>query len=228
MIYPITRYTLFPFVRFFIKKTEGLENLPTSGPFIIACKHLGPFDGIFIAAVIIPYLKRKISFVANIAQWGWLWEKVVGEWWSNSIPFYKDNPRLCLEIAEEYLRQGKIVGIFPEGIIQDYLANKSGNRVKTGVVRLALKSKVSVVPVGLVHDISSKDKAPKLQRRRQVIKNFLLNPHSLEIHIGQPFELREYYDREFNKDMLRKASIRVMSKIDELTRVSFKNSNISI
>ena len=226
MIYPITRRTLFPVVRFFIKKTEGLENLPSSGPFIIACKHLGPLDGLFIAAVIIPYLRRKISYVANIARWGWLWEKVVGEWWSNSIPFYKENPKLCLAIASEYLKQGKIVGIFPEGIIQDYLANKGENRIKTGVSRLALRSKVPIIPVGLVHDITVK-KVQKLYRRRQVIKNFLLNPNSLEIHIGQPFVLSDYYNREFTKEMLREASIYVMSKIDALTEVHYKNSNIN-
>lgn len=217
MVYPITRVFLLPLIRFFIKKTVGLENVPKQGPYIIACKHMGPFDGVFIASVIIPRINQKIYFVSNIAKWGWFWEKVVAERWAANIPFYKENPRICLDITLHYLKEGKIVGIFPEGVIQEYDPYK--HKAKTGVARLAIWSKVPIVPIGLFHDITVKSDLPKLTRRRQVIKNILLNPHSLEIHIGKPFEIKEFYDKKITSELLHEATNKIMDKIDELTKI---------
>lgn len=217
MTYPISKRVLFPIFRFFVRKTVGMENLPPKGPFILACKHMGPLDGIFIAMMIIPRLNQKIRFVANIARWGWFWEKVVSERWAGCIPFYKENPRICLDIAQDYLRKGKIVGIFPEGILQDY--NPSKVRVKTGVARLAVWAKVPIVPVGLKHDVTVRPDLPKLLRRRQAIKNILFNPHSLEIHIGKPFELTQYYDQPLTHDILVEATNKVMERVDTLSNI---------
>lgn len=217
-VYPFARLTLLPFIRMFIRKTVGLENVPEKGPYILACKHVGSLDGAFIAAVIIPRINQKIHFFTNIAKWGWWWEKIVSEQWSGAIPFYRDNPQACLEIANGYLQEGKVVGIFPEGILQDY-----GNRgrAKTGAARLAMWNRVPIVPVGLVHDISVRSDLPKLHRRRQVIKNILLNPHSLEIHIGQPFELGQYYGREMTHELLAEATNFIMTKIEALTKINY-------
>jgi len=221
MVYPIARYTLLPFIRFFIKKTVGFENISSRGPYIIACKHMGPLDGTFIAAVIIPKINRKIRFVSNIAKWGWFWEKVVAEWWAGNIPFYQENPRICLEIALDYLKKGEVIGIFPEGVVQDYDPQKY--RAKTGTARLALWAKVPILPVGLVHDVTIRYSLPKLHRRRQVIKNILLNPHSLEIHIGKTFELSEYYDKEITKELLKETTNVIMDRIDSLTYINGMN-----
>ncbi|MDD5040593.1 MAG: lysophospholipid acyltransferase family protein [Patescibacteria group bacterium] len=217
MVYPIAKRTLFPFVRFFIRKTVGLENVPLKGPYIIACKHMGPMDGVFIAAVIIPRIDDKIFFVSNVAKWGWFWEKIVAERWAGSIPFYRENPKICLDIAQDYLRKGKVVGIFPEGLLQEFSAAK--HHAKTGVARLALWSRVPIVPVGLVHDISVRADLPRLLRRRQVIKNVLLNPHSMEIHIGKPFELNQFYGKKVDRELLYGATDYIMAQIDNLTSI---------
>jgi len=224
MVYPFARLTLLPFIRFFIKKTIGFENIPDKGPYIIACKHLGPLDGTFIAATIIPKVNKRLHFIANIAKWGWFWEKVVAEWWAGNIPYYKENPRACLEIARAYLREGKIVGVFPEGVVQEY--DPSKRRAKTGAARLALWTRVPIVPVGLVHDITIRTDMPKIHRRRQVIKNILLNPHSLEIHIGKSFELREFYNKDMTKEVLIQATDIIMDKIDNLTYINGVSSKI--
>ncbi|MFA5052207.1 MAG: lysophospholipid acyltransferase family protein, partial [Patescibacteria group bacterium] len=197
--------------------TVGLENLPTQGPYIIACKHMGPLDGVFIGAVIVPYLNQKIYFFTNIAKWGWWWEKIVSERWAGSIPYYRDNPTACLEIASGYIKQGRIIGIFPEGIIQDY---GQRGRAKTGAARLAIWNRIPIVPVGLVHDISVRIDLPRMHRRRQVIKNILLNPHSLEIHIGKPFEVSQYYSQELTHEVLIEATNFIMTRIDALTKIN--------
>ena len=224
MVYPIARLTLLPFIRFFIKKTIGFANIPKKGPYIIACKHMGPLDGTFIASTIIPKVNQKVHFIANIAKWGWFWEKVVAEWWAGNIPYYKNNPHACLEVAKAYLNESEIVGIFPEGVIQEFDPKKA--RAKTGAARLALWAKVPIVPIGLVHDITIRTDMPKIQHRRQVIKNILLNPHSLEVHIGKVFDLREFYDREVTKELLKQATDVIMDKIDSLTRLNGVNNNL--
>ncbi|MFA6552906.1 MAG: lysophospholipid acyltransferase family protein [Patescibacteria group bacterium] len=216
-VYPITRYTLFPLIRFFIKKTLGLENLPKKGPYLIACKHMGPLDGVFIGAVIVPYINQKLYYFTNVAQWGWVWEKLVAERWAGSIPYYRDNPGASLEIANELIRQGKVIGIFPEGIIQDY---GQRGRAKTGAARLAIWHHIPIVPVGLVHDISVRTDLPRMFRKRQVLKNILLNPHSLEIHIGQPFEISQYYGRDMTHEMLIEATNAIMMNIEKLTKIN--------
>jgi len=223
MVYPIARLTLLPLIRFFIKKTVGLENLPKKGPYIVACKHLGPLDGTFIGSVIIPHVNQKVYFIANIAHWGWWWQKVVAEYWAGNIPFNHDNPGVCLEMAYDYLQKGRIVGIFPEGIIQEYDPKKK--RAKTGTARLALRARVPIIPIGLVHDVSVRNDLPKLRQRRQVIKNILLNPHSMEIHIGRPFTLKKYYDREITLELLEQATNEIMDRIDVLTKINRPDSN---
>jgi 1-acyl-sn-glycerol-3-phosphate acyltransferase len=218
MVYPIARLTLLPFIRFFIKKTVGLEHMPKKGPYIVACKHLGPLDGTFIGSVIIPHVNQKVHFIANIAPWGWWWKKVVAEYWAGNILYNHYNPAVCLEIAYDYLQKGRIVGIFPEGIVQEYDPKK--NRAKTGTARLAIRARVPIVPIGLVHDISVRSDLPKLRQYRQVIKNILLNPHSLEVHIGEPFTLKKYYDEEISAELLEQATDEIMDRIDALTRVN--------
>jgi 1-acyl-sn-glycerol-3-phosphate acyltransferase len=222
MAYPIARLTLLPLIRFFIKKTIGLEQLPKKGPYIVACKHLGPLDGTFIAAVVIPHVDQKVYFIANVAPWGWWWKKIVAEQWAGNILYNPDNPSICLEIAYDYLQKGRIVGIFPEGIIQEYDPRKK--RAKTGTARLALRAKVPIIPIGLVHDVSVRWDLPKLQQRRQVIKNILLNPHSLEINIGKPFTLKEFYGQEVTTELLEQATDKIMDHIDRLTKINNKNN----
>ncbi len=222
MVYPVTKKTLFVFCRFFIKKTIGIEHIPTQGPYLIACKHMGPLDGLFIAAEVIPKINQKIYFVANIAKWGWFWEKVIAERWAGSIPFYHDNPKICLDIAQDYLKKGRVVGIFPEGVLQEYDPKK--NRAKTGIARLALWSHVPIVPIGLVHDITVRPDLPKYIRRRQAMKNLLLNPHSLEIHIGKPFELTDFYHQEIDKELLYEATHYIMQRINKLTNIQRLNN----
>jgi len=203
-----------------MKRINGIENIPLKGPFIIASKHMGTLDFAFIAAAIIPVINQKIYFISNIAKWGWFWEKVIAEKYGGCIPFTKSNPQICLDIAVEYLKKGKVIGIFPEGVMQDYDPKK--HRAKTGVARLSIWTKVPIIPLGFNHDISVRTNMPRIFRRRQVIKNIILNPNSLEVNIGKSFELSEYYGKELNREILQEATAKVMHKIDSLTKINYK------
>jgi len=216
MVYPITQAIFFPLLRFFIRKTVGLENIPLKGPYIIACKHIGALDGFFLASIIIPKVNQKIHFVGSVKKWGWFWEKVVAEQWAGSITFNKDNRKRCLGTALDYLKKGEIVGIFPEGYLHEYERNHTA---KTGAARLALWTKVPIVPVGLVYDITVRNDLPVLYQYSKAIKNALFNPNSLEIHIGQPFEVKEYYNKKITSELLHEVTGNIMNKIKRLTKV---------
>lgn len=220
MVYPISRKIIFPILRFFVKKVTGWEHLPAQGPYVLACKHLGPLDAFFIYAEIVPRIDAKIHFISRNTKWGWFWEKIVSEQWAGTIPFYPENPRISLQMADAYLKNGKIVGIFPEGILQEY--DESVRRAKTGAARLAIWNKVPVVPIGLMHDISVRPDLPRMQRRRQVIRNMLYNPHALEIHIGTPVVLDRYYDQPITKLLLIQATNDIMDGIDAHSQITRK------
>jgi 1-acyl-sn-glycerol-3-phosphate acyltransferase len=221
MVYPIIRTIFFPLLRFFIKKTVGLANIPTNGPFIIACKHVTGFDGFFLASVLIPRVNQKVHFIAHIKKWGKLWREIVCERWGGVVPFDVNNRAHCLDIAFEHLQRGEAVVIFPEGYLHEYYPDK---KPRTGIARLALRARVPIVPVGLKYDITVRNDLPVLYQNRKALINTLFNPHSLEINIGEKFELKKYYNKDITKELLRQATNEVMDKIETLSRIN--NINI--
>lgn len=95
-------------------KVRGLKNIPASGPFVVVSNHISCIDALFVMAS----LDRPVHFVMN--------EYYYNRWWLNplarlleTIPVSSSsNPKLLVEgmrRAGEYLDNGEIVCIFPEG-----------------------------------------------------------------------------------------------------------------
>ncbi|MDP2684283.1 MAG: lysophospholipid acyltransferase family protein [bacterium] len=206
-----------------MKPTKGLENVPAQGPFIIACKHVGSMvDGIFVGAVIIPKIDQKIHFISLVAEWGRFWKQNVAEQWAGVIPYLEEDPRVCLDKGLDLLKQGKVVGIFPEGILKNN-QNNNGSRIKTGVARLAILSQLPILPIGLDYQINDKDGLKNMQNYWHVMWQTIFNPQSVQVIIGQPFEISEYYSKEFNREMLFEASNYIMTKIEKISKVTINN-----
>ncbi len=208
IVYPITRVTLFPLWRLFIRSVRGLENIPKTGPFILACHHLGPLDAIFIAAVVVPRINQKIHFIASIAPWGPFWKEIVAKRWSGCIPFDRGNRQECLEIAHRYITEGGVVGIFPVGLLEE--KERNNDKWKTGAARLALWSKVPVVPVGLVSHESATLGA--------IIIKHLTSPRVIRISIGEPMTFSDEYDKPMTYELLRDVTSRIMQKVYSLNK----------
>ncbi|HCJ52544.1 MAG: hypothetical protein A2898_00945 [Candidatus Kerfeldbacteria bacterium RIFCSPLOWO2_01_FULL_48_11] len=208
IVYPITRVTLFPLCRLLIRSVRGLENIPKRGPFILACHHLGPLDALFIAAVVVPRINQKIHFIASIAPWGPLWKEIVAKRWSGCIPFDKNNRQTCLDTARQYLSEGRVVGIFPVGLLDERESNSS--KGKSGTARLALWSKVPVVPVGLISHESVTLGA--------IIIKHLTRPRIIRISIGEPMTFSDVYDKPITYELLRNVTSRIMQSIDLINK----------
>ena len=221
MIYPVTRVIFFPLLRAFVKRIEGLEHVPKTGPLIIACKHITAIDGYLLASVLIPFFNQKVHFIANAKKWGVIWEKFISQRWAGCIPFDTANRSQCLATAQKLLEKGKIVGIYPEGYLLEYGQNKY--QARTGVARLSLWEHVPILPVGFRYNISVKNRLPVLYQYWRSILNILRHPRSLDIVFGHAFELKTYYNKPITKELLRQATNEVMDRIDSLCQIRNKN-----
>ena len=191
------------FLRLFIRKVSGIENTPKDKNFIVASNHSSYLDPFIIATVILLATERYTRFLALRSGRGF----VVGERVSRSvfkaIPLGEDKEKAFSDMLH-VLKKGKdCVGIFPEGPRSLDGRLKKG---KTGVIRLAIKSKKPILPFGLIgtYEIAPREKIiPKLRR--------------CELSIGKPIYFDEYYNKKITRALLRKLTDDLMAEIAGLT-----------
>ncbi len=154
---------LTPFVYDF--RCYGKENIPLSGPLIIACNHIGSTD----PALIIANCPRKIFFMAKSE----LFENGMSALLVNQMNAFpvKRNAldRKALKYAVKVLENGFVLGIFPEGrTVKELVPTEA----KSGVAYLADKTGADVLPVCIYRNPDEKKKRHKLVLRfGRVIKN---------------------------------------------------------
>lgn len=131
-------------------KVEGLEYVPQSGPVILASNHLAVMDSFYLPLVV----RRRITFLAKAEYFtgtglkGWL-----RRWFFNAagqVPIDRSNAdtaQAALDTAERVLREGKLLGMYPEGTRSPDGRLYKG---KTGMARLALQTGVPVIPVAMI------------------------------------------------------------------------------
>jgi 1-acyl-sn-glycerol-3-phosphate acyltransferase len=146
MAYWALKRTLGPVLRYFYRiRVEGLENVPASGPAILASNHVSFSDSIFLPLV----LTRRITFVAKAEYFedpktAWFF-RAVGQ-----IPISREGgsaSERALAAACGVLGRGDLFGIYPEGT-----RSSDGRLYKghTGVARLALQTGAPVLAVAMI------------------------------------------------------------------------------
>jgi 1-acyl-sn-glycerol-3-phosphate acyltransferase len=127
---------------FFRVRVVGLENVPASGPYIVAPSHRSNLDVPFAAFV----TRRTIRFLAKEE----LFTPGFGEKLFNALGAIAVDrgtaDRGALRKIEAALKEGSVVGLFPEG------TRKSGPEIADlfdGTTYLAVKLGVPIVPVGI-------------------------------------------------------------------------------
>src|SRR3989338_4662935 len=115
MVYPIAK-RIFPGIfRFWIRKVNGLENVPKKGPFIIAANHSSYVDHFMIMCTLVPYLDKKIHHLAKKEHFDNFFE---GIWHRYAVAIPLDRQKggkKALKLAIKALKEGKIIAIYPEG-----------------------------------------------------------------------------------------------------------------
>ena len=118
----------------------GAENVPATGPVILAANHLGVLDGplVLLMAPRGPHILVKAEMfrgaVGRILRW------------AGQIPVDRESGRSGLETARGVLRRDGVVGIFPEG----NRGRGDGSSVRAGVAWLAVQGAAPVVPVAVL------------------------------------------------------------------------------
>src|SRR5438309_9190371 len=143
MAYWALKIVLTPILRvLFRTKVEGRENVPRSGPVILASNHQSFIDSIFLPLSV----RRRVTFVAK-AEYFETWKTA---WFFRAvgmIPLKREGgsaSERALAAAAEVLLAGGVLGIYPEGT-----RSPDGRlyRGHTGVARLALQCGATVIPV---------------------------------------------------------------------------------
>ena len=188
-------------------RTEGRENVPMSGPVIIASNHLSFCDSVAIPLV----MPRKVSFLAKAEYFDGpgLKGRVSNGFFTGigAVPVPRGEhgaAKAALETALGVLERGDAFGIYPEGT-----RSRDGRlyRGRTGVAWLALAAKAPVVPVAIIgtdriQPIGSN--IPKLRPR--VLARF-----------GEPIDFSRYYDRKDVARARREITDEIMEAIQKLS-----------
>ncbi len=170
---------------------RGRYNVPRKGPFIVAANHLSWTDIPLVPAFIpgkVVYMGKEESFHSKV---GWL-VRFLG-----AFPVKRgEGDRQAIRTADEQLKKGNVLGIFPEGTRSKTHALAKGH---AGLGMIALRSNVPVVPVA----IWGSEKALKKFRAPVIIsygEPMVLKPKGTKI-------TREDIDNATEEVMLRIASM---------------------
>ena len=144
-LYPLGKALTYLLVRvLFRMRYEGLENIPNSQGFILACNHRSNFDPLFIAhkvPVQLHYMAKAELFQNKIL--GWILHGV------GSFPVARGTGDMsAMDAAARLIREGGILGMFPEGH-----RSKDGTplRARNGIGMVAAQTGSGVLPCAVIY-----------------------------------------------------------------------------
>ena len=142
LAYRILWYISWPFLSLVLpRRSYGRENIP-EGPVLICANHASKFDAFFIIYAAGP--KHHIHF---LTKEGVFRVPIVAAIMRGvgMIPVEQTgNATQAVKSAMRRLKEGRVVGIFPEGA---RIYRDEDSVAKTGAVRLAVRMGVPIVPV---------------------------------------------------------------------------------
>ena len=204
MLYTISRFIAYYFFWFpFVKEIKCMKNIPKEGC-IIASNHISYLDPPILGFTISKKLNKKLHYLAKIELFRHFFSRAVYKL-LEAIPVDREKrDKSWIKTAKKYIRNGHIVGIFPEG--ERSKDNKLG-KGKTGAVRLALAAKAPIVPVGIkgTYDLLPINK--KFPKIKKIVR----------INIGKPIYYDGYYKKRITKSLLRRLTDNLMLEIGKLT-----------
>ena len=201
--YRLARFLFLLVTRPFVRSLRGLDHLPQEGAFIAAANHCSLMDGILIGTYATLHLKRHMHFLSTTKYYNnpflrWITETTQSIWRKRG-----EESRTLL-IALEYLKEGKIIAIFPEG---GRSINGRIGKAQSGIGALVLASRAPVVPIGLIGT-------------NKVFPAGSFIPHlaRCEMNIGEPLNLGAYYPA-YDEAISHKDQEKMRKIEEETTRV---------
>jgi 1-acyl-sn-glycerol-3-phosphate acyltransferase len=208
MIFSFLTYILGLFSKLFIRKIEGLENIPKEKPYIIALNHGSFADPIFLIVALRKILGRDVKNIYFIAKLKLIWKIFTvrgSEKMFNILIIDPKNKSGVLERSEEIIKKNKILTISIEGKLTH---DGKMLKVKTGATRLALKMEVPILPIALTDTY-------KVLGYDRYLPSFSFKK-TIEVRIGKEFDLSDYYGKEVDKKLLEEATFKIKRNIEKL------------
>jgi 1-acyl-sn-glycerol-3-phosphate acyltransferase len=207
VFYLVARFVIRPLCwLLFRPQIRGRDNVPLTGPVILASNHLSFIDSILIplnAPRVVSYL-AKAEYFTGSGLTGWLSRALFTG--LNAMPVEREAQRSALgslDTALSVLRGGGAFGIYPEGT-----RSRDGKlaRGKTGVAWLALTADCPVVPVA----VAGTEKVQPVGARWP-------RPARISVTFGEPLTFPEQRGMAGNGRARRVVTDRIMHAIADLS-----------
>jgi 1-acyl-sn-glycerol-3-phosphate acyltransferase len=190
----------------------GREHVPAKGPVIFASNHISFIDSVILPAV----LDRRVSFLAKSDYFtgrglkGWATKtffNAIGQ-----LPIDRSGGKASeasLRAGLQVLARGEQLGIYPEGT-----RSPDGKlyRGRTGIARMILEGRVTVVPVAMVG-------TREVQQIGQRIPKF----KRVGVVFGEPLDFSRFEGFETDRFILRSVTDEVMHALAGLSRQEYED-----
>jgi 1-acyl-sn-glycerol-3-phosphate acyltransferase len=195
----------------FHPRAQGTENVPATGPAILASNHLSAADWIFMPLS----LRRRVTFLAKAEYFtgSGLKGRAQRVFFAGSgqVPIDRTNASAAEDAIRTGIRiltQGKLLGIYPEGT-----RSPDGRlfRGKTGIARMTLETGAPVVPVAMLYEPRRVPLPGKLGRA--LSKNLV----RVVVRFGEPLDFSRYDGLSGDRFVERSITDEVMYEIMELS-----------
>jgi 1-acyl-sn-glycerol-3-phosphate acyltransferase len=148
---------------------RGSEHVPTTGGAIICSNHVSFFDFTFLGLAALPQ-HRMVRFMAKSAVFDhWFAGKFMRA--MQHIPVDRRAGAAAFEAAVRSLKDGEVVGVFPEATISTSFTVKD---LKAGAARMAAQSGVPIIPAAVWGGHRVATKGHKVDLRRNVAVTVIL------------------------------------------------------
>jgi 1-acyl-sn-glycerol-3-phosphate acyltransferase len=208
VLYWWSKYVLLgPLMRVLARPTiEGLHHIPAKGGAILAGNHLAVADS-FLVPLLLP---RRVTYLAKreyFTQPGLIgWIKKTFFTGVGQVPVDRSSgsaAQAALDTAVRLLREGTLLGIYPEGTRSPDGRLYKG---KTGVARMALEAGVPVIPVAVIGT-----------NKLNPIGSRMWRPHHVHIRIGEPLDFSRYAGMSGDRFIERSMTDEIMYTLMELS-----------
>ncbi len=187
-------------------KVEGLDRVPNSGAAILASNHLAVADSFYLPLVV----RRRITFLAKAEYFTGTGLKGRFTRWfytaAGQVPIDRadaDAAQNALDTAERLLKEGRLLGMYPEGTRSPDGRLYKG---KTGLARLALQTGVPVIPVAMIGTNVVNPPGSKMWRFGRV-----------EVKFGKPLDFSRFEGLAGNRFIERAVIDEVMYELMRLS-----------
>jgi 1-acyl-sn-glycerol-3-phosphate acyltransferase len=197
LFYNLVAVLSWPVLRgLFRLRVRGVENVPASGGYVLACNHLSNLDPWPLGMPLWP--QRWLRFMAKAELYWWPARYLLDA--AGAFPVHRGVADVeAVETAVQLAREGNVVVMFPEGTRRAKgLVKRHRARSHSGAARIALESGVPLVPAAV----------------RGTDRLRTLGP--LRVAYGAPVEVEDLLAAADIRSASHEATDRLMTRIAEL------------